>query len=232
MKRIWLFFLLMGLMIASSGCMYPDDQRQQAEDLPIHINRVQSAVEMYQQTNKWLPYKYKEEEYMFTTKYLVDFQAISGLTQIPPTSFEKGGNFLYVLTNVEKKPTVRVFDLRVNDTIQDVERGMALYKKEHHAYPLGEKVSDKLYSIHFKKLGMKEVTIQSPYFPENQLPLLVDQQGRVYVDYRMDYMRLIQASKMKPTVGEDLRHWMNQESLYVAAFSPVTVWNGTEPKFQ
>lgn len=221
--------LILGVLCLLSGCMYPNELRQQVDELPLHIERVQSAVVSYQQDKKILPYKYKEEERIFTSKYLVDFQAISGRTEIPPTAFERGGSYLYVLTDVEKKPTVRVFDLRLNDQVRTVAERVGIYYQEHKTYPFGTRVSTSLYEIDFKKLGGETTTIKSPYHSDLELPFLISQKGVLYLDYRMDYMRFIQSAKEKPVVGSDLRHWVHSISLQVPAYSPVTIWNGKEP---
>ncbi|SEN27681.1 hypothetical protein [Lihuaxuella thermophila] len=222
-------FLLMGLL---AGCLYPQERRQQLDQLPQHIMRVQSAVEAYHKENKVLPYKYTEDEYKLTTKYLVNFQDLqSYLGNMPPSSFEQGGNFLYVLINVEKKPTVRLFDLRVNDEIGKVQQAVDRYRQEHGKVPGNGEVGAGFYSIDFHQLGMDAVTIPSPYSAETDLPLLVDGKGKVYVDYRMEAMKMIQQAKKKPEAGQDLRIWLAEGSFYVPAFSPPMKYEQGEPVF-
>jgi hypothetical protein len=221
------FFLA---MLVLSGCMYPQNELQQIDQLPLHIAQVQSAVEAYQHQFKFLPYKYEEDEYKFTTKYLVNFQELAKAGgQIPPTAFEKGGTFIYVLTDVETKPQVKVFDLRVNDKVSEIQPYVLTYLKEHGKLPAKEKVADGYYSIDYEKLGIDPVTIPSPYHSDLQLPLIIDEKGRVYVDYRMDAMRMIQESKQKPSGKEDLRYWMSRHSYFVPAFSPPMVYRNQEP---
>ncbi|SDZ10535.1 hypothetical protein [Thermoactinomyces sp. DSM 45892] len=227
--KLRLLSILCGMMFYLSGCTYPNELNQQVEDLPIHIERVQSAVASYQQEKKVLPYKYKEEERIFTSKYLVDFQAISGRTEIPPTAFERGGSYLYVLTDVEKKATVRVFDLRLNDKVKTFAERVGLYYQQNHAYPLGTRVSPSLYEIDFKKLGGEVSKIRSPYHSNIELSYLISDKGVLYLDYRMDYMQFIQSAQEKPAVGTDLRQWISPLSLQVPAYSPVVKWDGKEP---
>lgn len=222
-------FLLMGLL---SGCLYPQERRQQLDQLPQHIMRVQSAVEAYYKENKVLPYKYTEDEYKLTTKYLVNFKELQGyLGDIPPTAFENGGNFLYVLIDVEKKPTVRLFDLRVNEEISKVQNVVNQYKQERGKVPGNEKVGPDLYTIDFDQLEMDPVTIPSPYSTEMNLPLLVDSKGKVYVDYRTEAMKMIQKAKQKPEAGQDLRVWLAEGSFYVPAFSPPMKYEHGDPLF-
>ncbi|SFX01052.1 hypothetical protein SAMN04487866_101182 [Thermoactinomyces sp. DSM 45891] len=227
--KLRLLSTLGGMMLLLSGCTYPNELNQQVDDLPIHIERVQSAVASYQHEKKVLPYKYKEEERIFTSKYLVDFQAISGRMEIPPTAFERGGSYLYVLTDVEKQAMVRVFDLRLNDKVKTFEERVGRYYQQNHTYPLGTRVSPSLYEIDFKKLGGEVSKIRSPYHSNIELSYLISDKGVLYLDYRMDYMRFIQSAKEKPAVGTDLRQWINPLSLQVPAYSPVIKWDGKEP---
>jgi hypothetical protein len=231
MKR-WLrsgFAFLMALWL--SGCMYPQERIEQANQLDQHIARVQGAVDQYLKQHKVLPYKYTEEDYKLTTKYLVDFNVLQGYVDIPPTAFEKGGHFLYVLVDVEKQPTVRVFDLRVNETVEKVQLEVDAYRREQGSLPAGEMVAPHYHAIDFAKLRMDPVKVQSPYSVGEELPLIMDDTGLVYVDYRSDAMQMLQSSKEKPADGSDLRLWMAKQSLFVPAFSPPMQLQKGDPVF-
>ncbi|WP_044640250.1 hypothetical protein [Risungbinella massiliensis] len=213
---IWILALLV-----LSACGYPAQQRLQTSDLPVHIAQVQSAVEAYQQQNKLLPYLYKDEERKLTTKYLVDLKALSGYgAEIPLTSFEKGGTYIYVLTNVEKKPLVRVYDLRVGDEISKLEGAIRTYQKENKKLPAKAKEGP-YQQIDFEAMNMNSVLIPSPYHVGEGLPVLMDHEGRVFVDYRTDLARYLQEKPDKPLPGEDLRVWLARVGLFVPAYSPL-----------
>lgn len=214
---IWILALLV-----LSACGYPAEQRLKTSDLPIHIAQVQSAVEAYQQQNKLLPYLYKDEERKLTTKYLVDLKSLSGYgADIPTTSFEKGGTYLYVLTDVEKKPLVRVYDLRVGDEISKIEGAIRTYQKENGKLPSKTKEGSFYHQIDFAAMNMNPVLIPSPYHIGEGLPVLMDEEGRVYVDYRTDLARYLQEKPEKPLPEEDLRIWLARVGLFVPAYSPL-----------
>jgi len=226
MKRLMQILLLFLLL---SGCLYPQEKRLQLDQLPLHVERVQSAVDLYYKKRKVLPYRYKADEIKFTSKAVVDFQALKGyLDQIPPSAYENGGFFVYVLTNVEEKPLVRLFDLRVNDQVEKTQMRINHYKREHRQLPIKEKIDSELATIDYGKLGMEEVKIPSPYDGTATLPLIMDPEGKVMIDYRTEAMKMIQKAKQKPTEKEDLRNWMAKQSIYVPAFAkPMKFVKGT-----
>jgi hypothetical protein len=173
-----------------------------------------------------------EDEWKLTTRYSVDFRQLGGYVgEIPPSAFEKGGNFMYVLVNVEKKPTVRLFDLRVNDLVGRVQNEVLLHQKHHGNLPKGEPAGQGLYRVNFSALNMEPVTVPSPYSADTELELLMDEKGKVYVDYRMEAMKKWQTAEKKPGPDTDLRDWLSEESLFVPAFSPPMTFNGSEPVF-
>ncbi|SFJ57737.1 hypothetical protein [Thermoflavimicrobium dichotomicum] len=230
MKRWFIGLIFVICTTILSGCLYPQEKRQQLDQLPTHIAQVQSAVDEYKKRNHMVPYRYKEDEIMLTTKYLVDFEALKGYgTGIPPTAFEKGGNYLYLYTDVEKKPTVRVMDLRIHEQIRIVQPLVQEYLKEKKQLPVKEKVDVQYATIDFNKLRINPVTIPSPYHAQTSLELLVDQKGRVFVDYRPEVMQMIQEAKNKPSENQDLRTWVSLQSFFVPAYSPPMKYKNNEP---
>jgi hypothetical protein len=159
----------------------------------------------------------------------VDFKELQGdLGWIPPSAYEQGGDFLYVLVNVEKKPTVRLFDLRVNDKVEQVQPYVREYYSKHKKWPIGAQVAPHFFELDYEKLGIDPVTIPSPY-SKAELPLILDDRGLVYVDYRTEAMKKWQTAKVKPTEDEDLRLWLAEDSFFVPAFSPVMKMKNSEP---
>lgn len=221
------------LCLCCAGCLYPQDKRQQLDRLPEQINQVQSGVDAYMQTHSTPPYTYKKEERPFTTHYLVDFKVLQSTgAEIPPSAFEKGGNFLYVLINMEKKPIVRLYDLRIQKKVGDVESAIRYYQQQNKQLPLGKPVAQGFYAIDYQRLKEDAVRIPSPYDTQGQMDLMVDRHGRVYIDYRAEAMKQIQHMGNQLPEGTDLRLWLAQQSFYVPAYSPPMIWKKGEPVLQ
>lgn len=229
MRRVIPLCLMLGLLC---GCLYPQEEKLQLDQLPMHVERVQSAVDLYFKEKKVLPYRYKADEIKFTSKAVVDFQALQGyIDQIPPSAYENGGFFIFVLTNVEEKPLVRLFDLRVNDQVEKAQTMVTDFKRKHNRLPIKEKLDSQLSTIDFEKMKMDEIEIPSPYDGAATLSLMMDHKGRVMIDYRAEAMKMIQKAKKKPSDKEDLRNWMVKDSLYVPAFSLPMKYKKGEPVF-
>lgn len=229
-KRSSLLAVAGAILLLSAGCMYPDEQRMQMDRLPQQVAQVQSAVDAYFRQNKILPYTYTEEKQKLTTKYKVNFNELKGfLGEVPPSSFDKGGYFLFVLVDVEKDPTVRLFDLRANDAVSKIEPSIKGYVEHHQSLPEKTRINQYFYTIDYKKLKLEAVKIPSPYSQE-KLPLIMDQKGKVYIDYRREVMYKWQQAAQKPSEQTDLRLWLAKDSLYVPAFSPLIKMKGNEPQ--
>lgn len=226
--RINSVYLVLFILLLS-GCGYPQERRQQLDQLQAHIRYVQSAVDLHFKERHILPYRYSEDELKLTTKYLVDFSRLSNhVFQIPPSSFEKGGNFVYVLTDVERNPKVKLFDLRVQDKVEQVQISVRSYLKRNKRLPIKEKVGPYMHVLNIHKLEMPGEIIPSPYCPGESRGFLIDRTGRVYIDYRNDVMRLIQKKQFKIGGREDLRLLLSGESLYVPAYAPVICYKEGE----
>ncbi|WP_028775765.1 hypothetical protein [Shimazuella kribbensis] len=220
MKGFFRLTLIVFGFFILTACMYPNEKRQQLSEVPTHVARVQAQSEQYLQQNKTLPYKYTADDRKFTSRYLVDFKL---LPEIPMTAYEKGGNFLYVYVGAEgKQPLVRLFDLRVNNEVEKVQLAVNHYKSKHKSLPTKEKTQtqDGYFDVDLEKLQLSDIHIPSPYFSDARLPILMDKDGRIYLDYRGDVTRLIQTAKQKPNGQEDLRPFLAKNSIFVSAFSP------------
>lgn len=226
----WLPGIFSVFLFLVTGCMYPEEERMQLDRLPEQVAQVQGAVDAYYRENKVLPFKYTEENEKLTTKYKVNFEELKGvLGDIPPSSFEKGGYFLFVLVDVEKEPKVRLFDLRVNDAVMKVQSEVNGYLKQNQSLPKKDQINQHFYTIDYQKLRMDPVEIPSPYSQE-KLSLIINQKGKVYLDYRTEVMKKWQNAKEKPDEKNDLRLWLSEDSLFVPAFSPKIQMEGNEPQ--
>lgn len=227
-KQSSLFAVAGAVCLMFAGCMVPE--QVQTDRLWQQVVQVQKAVDAYFKQNNILPYVYTEEQQKLTTKYKVNFKELKGfLGEFPSSAFAEGGYFLFVLIDVEEDPTVRLFDLRVNDTVSKVQHKIKGYLEHHQALPEKTRMNEFFYTIDYKKLNMEPVEVPSPYSQE-ELPLIMDHQGQVYIDYRTEVMKKWQQTRQKPGEKTDLRWWLAKDSLYVPAFSPLIKMKGNEPQ--
>ena len=131
------FLALTAILLA--GCMYPEKELTKNQ-VPYQdqIQAVQTAVDSFREDNGGiLPIKTKEAETPIYQKYPIEFKKITPkyIAEPPGNAFENGGIFQYVLVDVETRPTVKLFDLRITDTIRDIKlriktKGYPPYKKQ------------------------------------------------------------------------------------------------------
>ncbi|MFE7152032.1 hypothetical protein ACFVIJ_16925, partial [Heyndrickxia sporothermodurans] len=117
MKRFTLLFLVLSSIAFLSGCMYPQDKLAKNQvPYESQIEEVQKAVNKFQKDNDGiLPIKTKDQSTPIYEKYPIDFKKMipNYLSDAPGNSYENGGIFQYVLIDVENKPKVKIFDLRI-----------------------------------------------------------------------------------------------------------------------
>jgi hypothetical protein len=229
-KRLF-FFLLASFML--SGCMYPKEELAKNQ-VPYkdQLMSVQSAVNQFQEdSGGLLPIKTKEATTPIYQKYPVDFKKLVPryISEAPGNAYENGGIFQYVLVDVETNPSVKLIDLRMTETIRDIK----LRISANGGYPpYKDKLSEKVYTIDFTKLGYKEEPVAISPFTNNNLPFVVDVSGEIYVDYRMDLYPLLKKEKQELPTNEDIRYLLVDESMFVPAYSlPYSVDDKAEPIF-
>ncbi|MBP3039172.1 hypothetical protein J9303_06610 [Bacillaceae bacterium Marseille-Q3522] len=216
-----------------NGCMYP--QEKIVQNLPPtaeQIKAVQTAVEKFQKDNGGiLPIKTREKDTPIFEKYPIDFEKLvpKYLAEPPGNAFEGGGVFQYVLVDAETNPQVKIFDLRIAETIQELQ----IRIKTRQYPPFKEQLAANVFTLDYKKLGYKEdPTVLSPYSGK-RLPLLIDGQGIIYVDYRIDLFEAVKKHGENLVPGEDIRFILVEDSHFVPAYSlPYKLAeNLTEPVF-
>jgi hypothetical protein len=224
MKWKMLTAILTLTILFLSGCMYPDNELAKNQ-IPYEdqIQSVQQAVNSFQEDNGGiLPIKTKDLETPIYQKYPIDFKRITPkyLSEPPGNAFESGGIFQYVLIDVETNPTVKLLDLRMAETIRDIN----LRIKTSGYPPFKEKIADNVYTIDFGELGFKQPpVVVSPYTNQN-LPLIITGNAEVFVDYRQDLYQVLQKSNKKVNPGEDIRNILLEDSMIVPAYSlPYTI---------
>ncbi len=89
--------------------------------------------------------------------------------------------------------------------------------------PFEKQVAENVYKLNYKELGYDdEVYVQSPYTNHN-LPLIINGDGDIFVDYSMDLYDKVK-DKKDVKEGEDIRRLLTDDSLFVPAYSlPYTI---------
>ena len=223
--------LLLHLIIAISllsGCLYPEDKLKQNQ-VPYldQLASVQLAVEQFQQDNSGLlPIKTRDMTTPIYQKYPIDFNKLIPryMQDTPGTSFESGGVYLYVLVDVETNPTVKLFDLTLTETIREINFRLDDYRRKNGYPPFKEVVSNKVFTLDFKKLGYTEEPYVVSPFTGNNLSFVINDEVDIFVDYRPDLYATLQKSKNSYVTGDDIRDILVQDSMFVPAHSlPYTI---------
>src|SRR5699024_9140802 len=83
------------------------------------------------------------------------------------------------------------------------------------------------YKLNYDKLGYeKEPTVPSPY-TKNNLPLIIDESGEVFIDYRVDIQQEIDEHEVNYEEGEDIHSLFTDHYPFVPAYSkPYTIQEG------
>ncbi|NHC39090.1 hypothetical protein G6549_03865 [Bacillus sp. MM2020_1] len=225
------FLALTAILLA--GCMYPEKELTKNQ-VPYQnqIQAVQTAVDSFREDNGGiLPIKTKEAETPIYQKYPIEFKKITPkyMAEPPGNAYENGGIFQYVLVDVETKPAVKLFDLRITEAIRDIKlriktKGYPPYKKQ---------LAKNVFSLDFKQLGYEKAPyIVSPFSNQN-LSFVISGSAEVYVDYRPDLYQKLKEKKIKIKPGEDIRTYLVNESMFVPAYSLPYTWDPktNEPVF-
>ncbi|QHE52525.1 hypothetical protein [Pontibacillus sp. HMF3514] len=231
---------LLSMMILTtfllSGCLYPEN-RLAKNQTPnqLQLDTVQKAVDQFvEQHPMELPIKTREQDVPIFRKYPVNFERLKEtgiMSELPGNSYERGGVYQYVIITPEEDPTVKVIDLRTIQDVRDVNMRLIAYRNEHKYPPFKEEVAEDIYSINYELIGLDEPpTVVSPY-SGNRLPILMDVDGNLYIDYRQDLYNALQEYDHNYVNGDDIRFLLADHSAIVPAYSlPYTVKDG-EPVF-
>jgi len=233
MSKIRFYLPVIFVLFTLTGCMYPEEKLVQNQ-VPYkdQLDSVQSAVDQFKEANGGiLPIKTKDAKTPIYQKYPIDFNKIvpKYLSEPPGNTYENGGLFQYVLVDVEENPTVKLLDLRMAETIREIK--MRINASGYP--PFKDQIADNIYTLDFKKIGYKEEPVAvSPYTNQN-LHFIISTDGEIFIDYRSDLYQAIKASKLDLKEGEDIRHILVNESMFVPAYSlPYTIDKSTnEPIF-
>ncbi len=232
-RRITCMFFF---LIVLTGCMYPEEelaQNQISNDTQLQV--VQHAVDQYvERKNGFIPIVTKDNDTPIYLKYVIDFNLLKSeslIQSIPPTAFEAGGTYQYILIDVEENPTVKVVDLKVADQMRQVQQNLNIYISEHTYPPFGEKVTESIYTLNHEALRLdKPPFVISPYSGKN-LPILIQTNGELIIDYRMDLYQFMNEYEHTYVAEDDLRKLITDNHPIAPAYSiPYTIIDG-EPQF-
>lgn len=226
MKKQLYVYLLLSLLFMS-GCLYPETEKaKNSGPVDIHIASVEDAIARYQQSNGVYPILNSTLTTPIYEKYRIDINRIypGYLGYLPPNAFENGGPFLYVMVDLEKKPSVKLIDLNVSNKVETMQRLVNEYQIKKGSFPFGEPHSLHTYTIDYQKLKVARPDIISP-FTEKTLPLILSEDGQVLVDYSLDIG--IYLNQGYTYEGDDAREVLVQHSFFVPVKSvPYEYKNG------
>lgn len=236
MKKAYLTIMAVLLVGLLSGCLYPQ-QELAKNQVPneAQLDMVQTAVLAYQEeTGGLIPIKTKESDVDIYEKYLIDFTLLKDrqlLSETPGSAYENGGVYQYTIITPEEDPRVKLIDLRVTEKIRELFVKLDIYRSKNTYPPFGEQIADNLYTLNYEKLGYdSEPHVISPYSKSN-LPLLIDSDGQLFVDYRIDLRQALAEFDHEFETGDDIRPLLEDNYPFVPAYSlPYTV-KDNEPIF-
>jgi hypothetical protein len=234
MKKLLKGAIIGGFVFLLSGCLYPQDRMAQNQ-VPYEdqLISVQTAVENFQADTGVLPIKNRDMDTSIYQKYPIDFNRLMPkyIQQPPGNSYESGGIYQYVLVNVEEKPEVKLIDLEIASKVRDLQVRLNLYRQEHGYPPFKDILAAGIYTLDYKRLGLDEPPyVRSPYTGRN-LPLIINNEAIVFIDYSMDLYQSLQTEEHDVKPGEDIRHILHTNSFFVPAYSVPYTINNNEPVF-
>lgn len=232
-RRVGIVAVTALLLALLQGCMYPKELRKENQQSAREsVLLVQSAVNEYLKDTGLLPIQNSEEDVPRYEKFRVDFEALkhSGkLSATPSSAFEAGGAGSYLIIDEETEPKVRIMDLAVAQYVNDVARAVASYTRKQGRLPSKEEAYPGFYRIDEAAVGLKASNVRNPFSGE-PLALMMDEQGRVYADYAMELMQVIEAWDTPPAEDRaDLRPLLTESSCYVPLKSVPYLWNEGAP---
>lgn len=207
------------LAIMTSGCMYPNERKMENQ-LPIdqQVAMVQEAIDRYFAETSILPILTKEANTPIYEKYVIDFSKLMPkyIPYVPGGAFEQGGVYMYVLTNVEVKPTVRLLDLKMVEQIGDIQSRVSYYFQKKNSLPVAGVVKPGYFQISLRDIGVskEKATMESPV-TGNQLPVIMTSSGVVGIDYLPDLEKIMKSNSIAYDPKKDIRDIIPENSIYV-----------------
>ncbi len=234
MKKLLL--VIITSMFLLTGCLYPKEELAKNQ-IPneSQLEMVQNAVDQYvEMTDGLVPIKTKPSDVDIYEKYLIDFTILKEnnlISEIPGTAYENGGAYQYIILDPENNPRVKLIDLRISDKLRELYTKLDIYRSEHLYPPFGEQIEKGIYKLNYEKLGYKsEPHVVSP-FTKNNLPVVMNTDGELFVDYRIDLQQALDEFDHSFEEGDDIRSILEDNYHFVPVYSlPYTIKDG-EPVF-
>lgn len=234
MKKLLL--VIITSMFLLTGCLYPKEELAKNQ-IPneSQLEMVQNAVDQYvEMTDGLVPIKTKPSDVDIYEKYLIDFTILKEnnlISEIPGTAYENGGAYQYIILDPENNPQVKLIDLRISDKLRELYTKLDIYRSEHLYPPFGEQIEKGIYKLNYEKLGYKsEPHVVSP-FTKNNLPVVMNTDGELFVDYRIDLQQALDEFDHSFEEGDDIRSILEDNYHFVPVYSlPYTIKDG-EPVF-
>jgi hypothetical protein len=222
------------LLMAVSGCMYPQDQTPgQNVSAREAVLTVQDAVDRYKDKTGLLPIQNADASVPLYEKYRVDFakmQRMGYLSSIPHDAYENGGSHVFLIIDEETKPQVKLLDLAVYQGIDGIQKKADEYRAAHAGNnPAGDEACPGFRFVDFGKLGSSKPNLTSMY-SHRPLELIMDGKGKVYGDYAIDIAEALKKTNIHPIPDEDLRQRLADASYFVPVKSPVYRWVSGAPQ--
>lgn len=227
---------IIATVLLLSGCLYPKSEltknKVPNED---QLELVESAIQKYKEkTNGLMPIRTKPADTPIFEKYLIDFNMMKEnnvLSEIPGNAFESGGIYQYALITPEENPRVKLIDLRITEELRSISIKLDKYRSKNIYPPFGQEIDDGVFTINYELLGLStEPYVVSPYSNKN-LPIIMDTNGQLYVDYRIDLNDALQLYDHQYEEGNDIRFILAENTPFVPAYSlPYTI-HEDEPVF-
>lgn len=220
------------LLFVLSGCLSPENDETRKVASKAQIQSVQEAVDQFQRKENVLPIKTRDQKTPRFLKYPIDFGKLrSYLPEAPSNAYEEGGVYTYVIVDAEDDPTVKLVDMRIVNKVQELQRGLNIYRSKHNFSPIGKVIINKRYTLNFDKLGYDSPPIVKSPFTGNDLSFVVGTRPDIRIDYRKDLYAYLKKYDHDYKNGDDIREILWKHSPFVPVYSlPYTV-KDNEPIF-
>ncbi|MBU5672752.1 DUF3939 domain-containing protein [Paenibacillus brevis] len=224
------------LAILLSGCLYREAVQQNPSDAYREsVNRIQLAVDQYQSEHELLPLITPSEETPKYEKFRIDLALLlkqGYLESIPQAAFENGGSVYFLIQNEELDPVIKIMDLTTVQYVNDVERLAAKYREQQGGALPVEKENGELPEgirmVDLKAIGGKDYVLKSVYSGQ-ELNYLINDKGKVYVDYAPDLMQIVERTGITPSDDYDIREMLTEQSYFVPVKSLPYFWEDNRP---
>lgn len=226
----------MALAILLSGCLYREAVSENPSDaFREGVNRIQLAVDQYQSDHELLPLITPSEDTPKYEKFRVDLALLQKqgyLESIPGAAFENGGSVYFLIQNEELDPVIKIMDLTTVQYVNDVERLAAKYREQQGgALPVQKEdgeLPEGIHRVDLKAMGGKNYVLKSVYSGQ-ELNYLINDEGKVYVDYAPDLMQIVERTGIAPSDNYDIREMLMEQSYFVPVKSLPYFWENDRP---